>query len=350
MTTPCLRTPIAVRMEDRIVLFSSRTVNREYIHETWTYNLQTKHWRRCPVPQRVALSDKPYMCGVTAVAIGPVIYMFGLGQRYSSNGLWQLTQTTDGSFEWNQIHMQNRKWPSPRMYHSGWAYGDKMWIFGGHGMSPDGYLDDHGDFEMQKSTRYGQNNQLFFYDPSMDIWMNTECFGQIPSPRHSASSVIIRDKVWLYGGKTSTGWQCELYQLLLNCLTWIQIHIGMPKPQICKLPFLTPFGDNQLALLDHDGSNKIHTTGILDVESYKWRQHHEVVGFYCLSRYSSTPGVNNDATILVGGYNSETCDMNLFFPMLQPKSLEQLAMRIIHQNRNDLPWKSLPPSLIKDMN
>ena len=342
MTKSCLGTAMAIRMKDRIAVFCSRIVNGEYIHETWTYNLWTKQWRNCLIPQGVELQHVWHMCGV---AIGPVIYMFGGG--FVSCSLWKLTQSTDGSFDWNQIHMQKQGRPSPRIYHSGWAYRDKMWIFGGLGEPPFGYLHDFGRFKRGRPTWYEQNNQLLHYDPSWEIWRNPQCFGSIPSPRHSASTAIIKDNVWLYGGKTSTGWQCELYQLNLLSLTWIHIPTGMK--QICRLPFLTPLRDNLLALLDHGSSNKIHTTWILDVDSCKWRPHHEVVGFYSLSRYSSTPGVNNDATILVGGYNGQICETDLFFAMLQPKSLEQLAMRIIHQNRNELPWKSLPPSLRREL-
>ena len=306
MTTPCLRTPVAVRMNDCIVVFSSRKVNREYIiHENWSYNLWTEQWRKCPVPQGVALPDTRYMSGV---AIGPVIYMFGVGFVLCS--FWKLTQSTDGSFDWNQIRMQNQKRPSPRKYHCAWAYEDKMWIFGGHGKHPFGYLNHDEDFEGEGSWQW-INNQLFSYDPSVEEWTSIKCSGKIPSPRYSASAAKINDKVWLYGGKTSTGWQCELYELNLISLTWTHVRTGMPTPQIYGLPFLTLLRDNLLALLDHGDSQKTQTTWLLDVESYKWRLYHEAVGCYCLPSYSSRPGVSNDATILVGGYYRQICDTGM---------------------------------------
>ena len=62
--------------------------------------------------------------------------------------------------------------PSPRSEPSGWEYAENLWIFGGDGPSPDGYLYDYVDFHEQ-----GENNQLLHFDPSRVEWTNPECFG-----------------------------------------------------------------------------------------------------------------------------------------------------------------------------
>ena len=60
-------------------------------------------------------------------------------------------------------------------------------------MSPDGYLNDHGDFERV-------NNQLLCFDPCEQEWTNVKTSGTIPGPRMSHAAANIGDKVWLYGG------------------------------------------------------------------------------------------------------------------------------------------------------
>ena len=35
--------------------------------------------------------------------------------------------------------------------------------------------------------------------------------------------------------------------------------------------------------------------------------------------------------------------------MLGPRSLQQLAMRIIHENKRELPYESLPPALLSKL-
>ena len=209
--TPLLQNHMAVRMKDCIVVFSSR-LGDNFAHEHWIYNLWTETWRKCPINTHgEALPGIQYLCGVT---IGPVVYMFGGG--YVTSDLWEVSQSTDGPFDWNKLCMQKQKMPSPRCHHTGWLYADKMWIFGGYGKPPVGYLNHHGDFE-KRTERLGANNHLIFYDPSEQIWKNMECLGDIPSPRYYTCSAIIRHNVWLYGGASPTsGYKCELYELNLT--------------------------------------------------------------------------------------------------------------------------------------
>ena len=274
--------------------------------------------------------------------------MFGGGDML--NSLWKITQSADGAFHWNIINMENHKMPSPRRHYCGWEYEDKMWIFGGYsGISPVGYLNDHGYFARTGGTS-GLNNQLFSYNPSVHTWKSIECSGDVPSPRRSTSAAAINDKVWLYGGYTTCGWKDELYELNMNSLAWTHIHNFLPTPRGFRKSFLVPLTANQLAL--HSHSHEGRSTWILDVnESRSYisaRPYPAAEECYCL-QYSCTGtcGLNNDVIILrVGGHVSDRCTKPVFSVMLKPKSLQQLAMTIIHQNKKDLPWRSLLPPLI----
>ena len=325
---------VAVRMNAYIAVFVSTKKGHEY----WTYNLWTERWKKCPIKQDVQLSATQYMCGV---AIQSVVYMFG---GYISSNLWQLTQSTDGSFEWNIIYMEKQKMPSPRSGHCGWEHGDKMWIFGGAGKSPHGYIIDHGDFSY--SQVYGMNNnQLFSYDPLMQSWKNIECYGDVPSPREYASAATIKDRVWLHGGRTGVGWENKLYELSMNSLSWTRICIDIPRPQVSGKSPLASLSDNHLVIHLHGGSRQGRSIWIFDVESYRLRQ--SPGGAKCYRQEfpsTGTRGLNRDVIIL-GGHHIPKYKP-VFAVMLEPKSLQQLAMRLIYQYKKNLPWKSLPPPLI----
>ena len=56
---------------------------------------------------------------------------------------------------------------------------------------------------LQEGMVWRQNNQLCCYDSSFQTFKSTECSGDVPSPRHSASTAVMKDKVWLYGGITN---------------------------------------------------------------------------------------------------------------------------------------------------
>ena len=332
----------AVRMKDRIVVFVSFLSYYTFVHDNWTYNLLTEKWRKCPnqIPQCGQLPETQYLSGV---AIGSVIYLFG--GLYLSN-LWKLTQNTDGSFDWNLINMENHKTPSPRCYHCGWEYGDKMWIFGGFAESPVGYLNDHGDFE---AVGYGNNNQLFSFDPSAQTWKNIGCSGDVPLPRGKASAAVIKDKAWLYGGRSALGWEEELYELNMNSLTWTHIHTDMPRPQGFSISWLlsslTPLTDKKLLL--HSNSNTGRSTWIFHVESYQWREYQAGPKCNCEADFTCLSALDCNGLILSGNIMDKKCHNNIFSVVLEPKCLQKIATRKIFQYEKDLPWQSLPPSLIR---
>ena len=186
----CLQNHVAVRLNDHIVvmclkLFSEhyvRTANK-YIQVIWMYNLWTEQWKKYSIPTE----EEPPPSECCAVALASDIYIFGGVERSRRQGymttLWKLTDT-----ELCTIQVQSgTKTPSPRAGHCGWEHGGKMWIFGGHGLSPVGdvFLNDYGDFEPWNSNvdAGGYSNQFFSYDPSMNIWENVKPSGKIPLPR-----------------------------------------------------------------------------------------------------------------------------------------------------------------------
>ena len=86
------------------------------------------------------------------------------------------------------------------------------------------------------------------------------------------------------------------------------------------------------------------------MESYTWRTHFDQ-GIY-KHHHSGITGLNGEV-ITLGGYpllcTRDTVDKPFVTVRLWPKSLQQLAMKIVYGNRTGLPWKGLPSKLIRKM-
>ena len=142
---------VAVRFEHYILVTGGVWFRRGILPpaEIWMYNLYTKQWRKHVTADR----EKVPLATVSAcaVVIESTVYNFGgrngLGFSSTTNALWALSKTPGGYFAWNDIMTsENVKAPAPRFNHTGWEYSRKLWVFGGYGQSPDGYL--HGKWKV----------------------------------------------------------------------------------------------------------------------------------------------------------------------------------------------------------
>ena len=253
--------------------------------------------------------------------------------------------TKRGSFRWNTIEVEKSKRPSPREGNSIWEYEQKVWIFGGYGESPlHGYLNDHGNYERHYfEIGHGSNNQLHCFDPSVQTWTNLKCLGNVPSPHFWVCGAIIEDKVWIYENAFTND---ELSELDMHSLVWTHIETSFPRPPNTLKVSLTPITGNLLIL--HRSFGKEQFTWVLDVQSYTWREHWNSGNK--VSRHTGTAGLYNNVILLEDNL-MDPDETGMVSPvvsvMLEPKSLQQHAMTTIHKNRTTLPWKTLPPQLIR---
>ena len=163
--------------------------------------------------------------------------------RTESNSLWKLTTQPKGCLAWNDVDMTIKsKTPSPRCVHTGWEHSGKLWVFGGSGPSPTGYLNDNGDHVN------GYTNQLLCFDPSGEEWVNPKCSGAVPSPRSAHATTVTGNKVWLYDGRNIHVFPGELYKLSMHPLIWIQIQINGPNPMRRCWFTLDAVGDNKIGV------------------------------------------------------------------------------------------------------
>ena len=323
---------VVVRLEDTILVFLNldfdKTAKSKYFlkHEIWTYNLWTEQWKEHTI--RPARRDL-LTASKIGVAIASDVYILGARPMRYKNLLWKLTRCNNGSFASTTVRMTDNTYTYRRLCHCDWEHGKKLWIFGGY------------DVSLESLT-----NELFCCDPSVQTFSGVICSGSIPSPRSNASAAVIKDKVWLCGGKKDF----DFYELDMLSFLWTQIKTGILRPlEETVKATLTPIQDSQLALYGGMFATS-GSTWIFDVESYTWRTHQDMYQQY---NHSGLTGLNGDVIILGGFLNHVHDHDTVYKPFvnvrLQPKSLQQLAMRIVYENRTDLTWESLPPKLIRKM-
>ena len=201
---------VAVRLQRNIVLLgggyrdSPRTMYYS-MRVIWSYNLDIDRWIKLVLPERQAIPHPAV--GQCAVAIRLDIYLHGGGQYREGDflgllfpSLWKLSGTSDSRIAWSQINFpKGQGVPSERFCHAGWEYQNKLWMFGGFGNCNNDSFHASEDFQFTNHT-LGYTNQLWCFDPDMQVWKNVQCTGSKPSPRHRHAITKIRANVWLHGG------------------------------------------------------------------------------------------------------------------------------------------------------
>ena len=385
----CFKGHVAVKWKDCIVVLCwTHNKKGHDFHEVWTFNLWTELWKKwrnfTTASGRQHRNVKFPRKGHCSVTIQSDIYMFGSDYSHSTRTaapLWKLTRI-NGSFEWDIIHTNDDDMmvPSPRSDHCAWEYAEKLWIFGGYGASPAlGFLNDHGNFEPKDQfwTDFGWNNQVLCYNLSIQTWANVICSGDVPVPRAHSSVAIINDRAWLHGGSSVRGrnlWY-QLYELGMESFVWTQIKSNMAGYAALKGVSITKMTDSQLVLLClTDKFSQRKCTWILDVPSYTWRPHYaSEPDNWDLRFYTVTTGLNS-GVIILGGHDKAPMTSNdkdpiittgnyyeiidhsqqrtynpVCFMMVEPKTLQQLAMAAIGKHKIELPWKCLPQKLIRQI-
>ena len=323
----------AVRLHDSIIVVSDEKIDGELQPVIWMHNLYTEQWKKCRLEgERNVLSN--VVSGACGAAIKTDVYFFGgwTSDGRKTNKLWKLASISQGCFQSHEIDFEKDvKLPSPRSLHTAWEHGEHLWIFGGVGPFSDEYLNNNGvavgDWVM--------NNQLLCYDPSIQQWMNPQCLGDVPSPRLSHCTTIIGDNVFLFGGTNQMIHFDDLYQLDMMSYTWTMIHTSQTRPQNRLRCSLMAVSGKELVL--YDGVEH----WIMDLFSQTWTQqtvNNSCQGFFRTGSF----GINRCAIIVV----TERGSCSTVHMRLEPKSLQQLAMTIIHAYQYELSREMLPRTLV----
>ena len=363
---PNMRNHTAVRLNNYIVVIGGeasrsqhKRPNKDLRRIIWTYNLVTERWKL-----HMSTGQVPGLFrGACGIGIGEDIYTFGgcsyaieresflplsRVQRQSArpltNDVWKLTQGANNNFMWSKMCV-NLNEPSPRMMHSGWEYNGKLWVFGGLGTTPNGYLNEYGNFRFAGHYALEElynNNQLLQFDPDNNTWRNVECLGEVPAPRCKHAATASDHNVWLFGGEPGEI-SDDLFQLDMGTLTWTKLQTPMPKPQLRHSCSLNITAESKLVLHGGERGAKFHGTWIMDLASQSWSY---VTAKADDSRCRHTGSLGLNSIVIIGGedipythaysnHRSETC-VPVRHIMLEPKALQLLAIMTLrkHLSRN----------------
>ena len=149
------------------------------------------------------------------------------------------------------------------------------------------------------------------------------------------------------------------------CLfTWTQIQTGQINPEGRVSCSLSAISDGKLVLhggvvhlqggrviVLHNGipsdMSLCRDTWIFDIQSQTWKKHASAVNYHVGHTGTATM---NSTVIIVGGTddlgNSDDSCTVTFHIRLEPKSLQQLAVKTIYNHRTELCWECLPKKLI----
>ena len=355
---------VVVKLQDSIVVFGGRYqkyVHEQYTlrsvtpHDIWVCNLYTEQWRKYETDK--TQKAPTYVCAhrrlTCGIAIEQDIYAFTCEPPNLTRAtLWKLTRNRKGYFSLSDIVVERA--PSFRWNSRSWEYDDKLWIFGGSGTNPVEfeYVNEYVDFQPMgwvDDTAYGANNQLICFESSRLEWTSIKCSGNVPSPHWAqdhGSSAVIGDEIYVYRHKEEQ--VSDLHKLDMRNLIWTEIRTARQKiPQLVDDTSVNAITGNQLVFHGRgiqEQRSRIHgqpktATWILDMDSMSFREytatldndrtHHRGVG-----------GLNSRCVMIIGGYHPNL--PSSYCIRLEPRSLQELTMKMIYENLATLPWKQLP--------
>ena len=356
---------VAVRLQENIVLFGGLYIDSQRtmyysMRVIWSYNLDIDRWIKLVLPETQA-TPHPAV-GQCAVTIRSDIYLHGGGQHCEGDflgllfpSLWKLSGTSDSRITWTQINFpKGQGVPSKRFCHAGWEYQNKLWIFGGFGNCNNDTFHASEDFQLTDHT-LGYTNQLWCFDPDMQVWKNVQCTGSKPSPRYCHAITKIRATVWLHGGTDHHGDFDDLYEFNLCSLTWTQIQtVGSLRPDKRCEHSLSAISEAQILLY---GGRNDNLSWIFDLPSLSWRQYHapmclngKIIEANGWQNHTSTIGLHS--VIIFGGlrwHDDIAIHSNdTLYIMFRPKSLVKSCLEVLCKQRSCLSkcdWDNLPRNL-----
>ena len=201
--------------------------------------------------------------------------------------------------------------------------------------------------------------------------------------QYNHSSAVLGDEAYVYSGfkHQITPARNDLHKLDMRNLTWTQIGTTPPSPwkftechrwtiSNASPPVGTPLrsrwprtyrhshvrprrrgliAGNQLVFhgTNWSGCTKT-TTWIFDVDSMTFRENTATI-HENKKQHMGVTGLNS-CVMTIGGIDKHQDKQNYtssYFIRLEPKSLQQLATKTIHENHTALPWRQLPMKIIQ---
>ncbi|CAI5453235.1 unnamed protein product [Caenorhabditis angaria] len=169
---------------------------QRFSQETYVFDFDTNRWA-----EFMTINTPPIWRDFhTAAAIDNKMYIFGgrsdqsgqVGDEHlfhSTNDIYddKLMMLDLKTGKWSEVEVFGTA-PGGRRSHSAWVYNQKMYMFGG-------YLGS-------KNIHY---NELYCFEPMTSTWSIVGCFGEYPSARRRHCTVVVGNRVFLFGGTMPSG-------------------------------------------------------------------------------------------------------------------------------------------------
>jgi hypothetical protein len=256
-----------------------------------------------------------------------------------------------------------------------WAYKDKVYLFGGFGPPPYNIHSKQNvankfqfieDESVLGFYRRGWSNQLVYYDSETGRWVWPEYSGKPPSPRAAHSSAVIRDKVFIFGGRDGDKRLNDLHCLDLETMKWSCVLLASADtpPVGRSWQSLSPLhtGKDEGGLLLYGGFDN-NMTALSDCwkmdlskEALCWERQEQFEGGPRL--WHSAVPINQSTVIIVGGLTNNILAPNyvtkhhankVLFLRVSPPSLLSSALEFIsnHPDQFRDHFRELPLNLRK---
>uniref|UniRef100_A0AC35U208 Kelch motif family protein n=1 Tax=Rhabditophanes sp. KR3021 TaxID=114890 RepID=A0AC35U208_9BILA len=184
----------AVVWDDKMVVFGGfEELHQLFSQDVFIFDFKTCVWSELQITNgskpthrdfhtSVILGDEMFVWGGRSDAMG----LFHSGKDLYFNNVHILNLRTA---EWTVVY-SGRNGPSGRRSHSAFSYNNIMYIFGG--------------FNSEYNIHY---NDIHAYDPVLMTWKEISPIGVCPSVRRRQCTIMVGDKVYLFGGTTSTSYE-----------------------------------------------------------------------------------------------------------------------------------------------
>eukprot|EP00088_Acartia_fossae_P003322 TRINITY_DN11392_c0_g2_i1.p1 TRINITY_DN11392_c0_g2~~TRINITY_DN11392_c0_g2_i1.p1 ORF type:complete len:433 (+),score=52.91 TRINITY_DN11392_c0_g2_i1:56-1354(+) len=250
-----------------------------------------------------------------------------------------------------------------------WAYDKKVYMFGGFGPPPsDDYvkvdnLFQYAPDEDAEVYMRGWSNQLLYYNKEDNKWVWPSFSGNAPSPRACHSAALVRDKVYIFGGRHGAYRLNDLYCLDMRSHTWTNILMPSDAPPIGRswqtlTAVHTENAESYLILYGGFDNNKNALGDCwkleVDAESPEWKRMEHLEQGPRL--WHSSALINQNCIVVVGGLTNNILAPNnirklhaekVLYLNVGPKSLLVHALEFIsdHKEKYGEGIKELPSNL-----
>jgi hypothetical protein len=207
--------------------------------------------------------------GHTLTCIGPNAYMFGgLEEGREPPGPTDemlLLKLTSAEFQWHRVKVANGACPCARWRHTATHIGDsRILIFGGFKSSSERLNDVWVYSAISRAWEY------YGGGASTDLASQSLLAANAPPPRGSHSSVLIRGKLWVFGGYGGISYsRKELNDVsTLDCdtYTWSRVNPKGQAPEVRSCHTAVAVDDLMFVIGGRNATHEFSDMWVLDTE------------------------------------------------------------------------------------